>query len=72
MVRFGKREKRVGRPRGRALTKESLGTLFATWCDAAGLPSRCCLHGLRHAGPTRLTDAGCSVFELQSFSGHSP
>jgi hypothetical protein len=26
---------------------------------------------LAHAGLTRLADAGCSVFELQSFSGHS-
>jgi integrase len=62
---------RVERPRGRALTKESLGTLFAGWCDAAGLPDRCVLHGLRHACLTRLANAGCSVFELQSFSGHA-
>jgi integrase len=62
---------RMERPRGKALSKESLGNLFAGWCAAAGLPKGLTLHGLRHTGCTALADAGCSPHEIASFSGHA-
>jgi integrase len=61
---------RSARPAGGALTPESLGTLFAEWCDEAGLPSRCVLHGLRKACCRRLAELGCSEKEIAAISGH--
>jgi integrase len=48
---------------------------FSTWfrkaCNAAGLPSRCCAHGLRKAAARRLAEAGCSTFEVAAITGHA-
>jgi integrase len=43
---------------------------FRSWCDAAGLPTRCVFHGLRKAALTRLADAGCTAHEIAAISGH--
>ncbi len=61
---------RLDRPKGGKLTPEGLGNLFAEWIDAAGLPQRCVLHGLRKACCRRLAEAGCSEKEIASISGH--
>jgi integrase len=43
---------------------------FREWCDAAGLPKRCKVHGLRKAACRRLAEAGCSGNEIMAISGH--
>jgi integrase len=43
---------------------------FRSWCNAAGLPTRCVFHGLRKAALTRLSAAGCTVHEIAAISGH--
>lgn len=43
---------------------------FRDWCDAAGLPSNCSIHGLRKAAARRLAEAGCSAHEIASITGH--
>jgi integrase len=44
---------------------------FREWCDAAGLPKRCVVHGLRKAACRRLAEAGCSANEIMAISGHA-
>jgi integrase len=44
---------------------------FRKWCDAANLPQRCKVHGLRKAACRRLAEAGCSANEIASISGHA-
>jgi integrase len=44
---------------------------FRNWCDAAGLPTRCKVHGLRKAACRRLAEAGCSANEIMAISGHA-
>jgi integrase len=44
---------------------------FRNWCNAAGLPKRCKVHGLRKAACRRLAEAGCSANEIMSISGHA-
>jgi len=61
---------RTSRPKGNALTPESLGNLIADWIDEAGLGRHCVLHGLRKACCRRLAEMGCSEKEIASFSGH--
>ena len=44
---------------------------FRAWCDAAGLPAKCSVHGLRKAACRRLAEAGCSASEIAAISGHA-
>ena len=44
---------------------------FREWCDAAGLPERCKVHGLRKAGLRRGAEDGWSANELAAWSGHA-
>jgi integrase len=44
---------------------------FRNWCDAAGLPKRCKVHGLRKAACRRLAEHGCSANEIMAISGHT-
>jgi integrase len=55
---------------GKPRSKFGLGTDFAGWARAAGLPDRCRLHGLKKAGMTRLADDGATVHEIMAVSGH--
>lgn len=55
---------------GKQRSKFGLGTDFARWVTAAGLPKCCRLHGLKKAGMTRRADAGYTTHELMAFSGH--
>ena len=43
---------------GAPRSPKALGGDFRTWCDAAGLPKRCAIHGLRKGGARRLAEAG--------------
>jgi integrase len=56
----------AGAPR----SAKALGGDFRKWCDAAGLPKRCTLHGLRKGGARRLAEAGASAKEIMSVTGH--
>jgi integrase len=44
---------------------------FREWCEAAGLPERCKVHGLRKAACRRGAEAGYSANELAAWSGHA-
>lgn len=44
---------------------------FRVWCNEAGLPAKCKVHGLRKAACRRLAEAGCSANEIASISGHA-
>lgn len=55
---------------GRPYTVESFGNVMADAINAAGLPPRCVLHGLRKAATRRLAEAGCSAHQIQAITGH--
>jgi integrase len=55
---------------GTPYAPKTLGGEFQKWRDAAGLPMRCTLHGLRKGGARRLAEAGCTVHEIKSVTGH--
>jgi integrase len=57
--------------RGRPFGAVPFSTWFRKACDAAGLSSRCCAHGLRKAAARRLAEAGCSTFEVAAITGHA-
>jgi integrase len=57
-------------PDGKPRSPHGLAIDFAKWCDAAGLPARCRLHGLKKAGMRRLAEAGATGHELMAVSGH--
>jgi integrase len=57
----------TGKPYG----GNALSAQFRNWCDAAGLPKRCKVHGLRKAGCRRLAEAECSGPEIMAISGHA-
>jgi integrase len=56
--------------RGEPLDKQTLGIYFARWCDEAGLPRHCRMHGLKRSGMSRLALAGVTAPELLATSGH--
>ena len=49
---------------------KALGGDFRSCCDAADLPKRCSLHGLRKGNLRRHADAGATTKELQALGGH--
>jgi integrase len=55
---------------GKPIAKKRLGALFARWCDEAGLPKRCRLHGLKKSSLCRLVLAGATAPEFMAVSGH--
>jgi integrase len=56
---------------GKPFTGESFGNFFRKACNDAGLPRGSSAHGLRKAACRRLAEAGCSVHEIASISGHA-
>jgi hypothetical protein len=56
----------AGAPR----SAKALGGDFRRWCDAASLPKRCTLHGLRKGALRRGAEAGLTTKELMALSGH--
>lgn len=55
---------------GRGTSAPGLGNMMADAIEAAGLPDRCVLHGLRKAAARCLAQAGCSTHEIKSITGH--
>ena len=55
---------------GKPFVAAGFGNWFRARCDEAGLP-KCSAHGLRKAAARRLAEAGCSVHEIASVTGHA-
>ncbi|MGA7452735.1 MAG: tyrosine-type recombinase/integrase, partial [Rhodoplanes sp.] len=55
---------------GKPRSKFGLGTDFAKWATAAGLPAHCRLHGLKKGCMRRLAEDGSTAHELMAISGH--
>lgn len=43
---------------------------FRRWCDEAGLPKDCTVHGLRATCATRLAHAGATPHQIKAWTGH--
>jgi integrase len=56
---------------GKPYAPNDFSEQFREWCDAAGLPKECSVHGLRKAACRRLAEAGCSASEIGAISGHA-
>jgi integrase len=56
---------------GRPYRGNDFSDQFRQWCDDAGLPVECSVHGLRKAACRRLAEAGCSASEIAAISGHA-
>src|SRR5215831_17027615 len=56
---------------GKPFAGKSFTMWFGEACDKAGLRAECTFHGLRKAACRRLAEAGCSVNEIASISGHT-
>jgi integrase len=57
--------------RGKPFNPTAFSDWFRVQCDLAGLPKACNAHGLRKAACRRLAEAGCSVHQIASISGHA-
>jgi integrase len=55
---------------GSAFDAHALGKWFADAIAHAGLPQACVMHGLRKTAAQMLAEAGCSVHEIASITGH--
>jgi integrase len=55
---------------GHPFTDAGFGNWFRDACKAAGLPKRCAAHGLRKAACRRGAEAGWTVHQIASWSGH--
>src|SRR3546814_13085791 len=55
---------------GKPFTANGFGNWMRDRCDEAGLP-QCSSQGLRKAMAKRLAEAGCSVNEIMSITGHA-
>jgi integrase len=58
------------RASGKPYRAVDLSIHFRTWCDEAGLPENCSVHGLRKAAARRLAEKGCSAHEIAAITGH--
>jgi integrase len=56
--------------RGTPRSHKALGGDFRKWCDAAGLPKHCSIHGLRKGGARRFAEAGATAREIMAITGH--
>ncbi len=56
---------------GKPFTSNGFGNRFKKWCEEAGLPERCSVHGLRKAGATRLANSGASDHDIMAVTGHT-
>jgi integrase len=54
---------------GQPFTAAGFGNWFRNACKAAGL-NNCSAHGLRKAAARRLAEAGCTVHQIASITGH--
>jgi integrase len=58
------------RASGKPYRAVDLSIQFRAWCDEAGLPEKCSVHGLRKAAARRLAERGCSAHEIAAITGH--
>jgi integrase len=56
---------------GKPFHPDALTHWFKRQCQAAGLPARASVHGLRKAACRRLAEAGCSASIIAAISGHA-
>lgn len=56
---------------GKPYTADGLGNAFRAWCDKAGMPANCGLHGLRKAAAARLAELGCTTEQIKAVTGHA-
>lgn len=56
---------------GRAYHPNHLSNRFREWCDEAGLPQRCVIHGLRHHMGAQLAERGRTTLQIAAVLGHS-
>ena len=54
---------------GQSYSPNDFSDQFRVWCDEAGLPQHCSVHGLRKAAARRLAEAGCSAHEIAAITG---
>ncbi|MEM9499177.1 MAG: tyrosine-type recombinase/integrase [Pseudomonadota bacterium] len=55
---------------GNPFSVKGFGNKFREWCDEAGLPQRCAMHGLRKAGSVAMAESGTSPHQIMSVTGH--
>jgi integrase len=58
-------------PTGKPYSPNHFSETFRKWCDAAGLPKHCTVHGLRKAGCRCGAEDGWSANELAAWTGHA-
>jgi integrase len=56
---------------GRPFRSTDLSEQFRQWCNEAGLPQTCYLHGLRHTMGDKLAETGSNPNEIASVLGHA-
>lgn len=61
----------ITKANGQAFDADGLSQWFAKAIAAAGLPKECVTHGLRKVAARDLAEAGCSVHEIMSVTGHA-
>lgn len=55
---------------GKPFSPKGFGNWISAAAKKAGLPSGCAAHGLRKSAAVRLAQAGCTVHEIMSITGH--
>jgi integrase len=55
---------------GQPYSPNWLGTNFARWAQAAGLPACCRLHGLRKSRTAQLAERGATAHQIMGVTGH--
>ncbi|MGJ8589591.1 MAG: tyrosine-type recombinase/integrase [Yoonia sp.] len=55
---------------GKPFSIKGLGNKFRDWCDEAGLPQRCSMHGLRKAGAVAMAESGSTPHDIMAVTGH--
>jgi hypothetical protein len=53
----------------RPFTGNDFSEQFRAWCDAAELPARCSVHGLRYAAARRYADKGATLHQIAAMGG---
>lgn len=54
---------------GRPFSGNDFSEQFRAWCDAAGLPARCSVHGLRKAAARRFAEKGATTHQIAAMGG---
>ena len=55
---------------GASRSPKALGGDFRSWCDAAGLPKHCSIHGLRKGATRRMAESDVTTREIMAITGH--